>query len=156
MGKIYLTREGHKKLQEKLIHLREVKKPEISKRLGIAADHGDLKENFEYHAAKEALTQVMMKIRDITIKLSNAEIIEETDIDSDKVYVGATVHIVDLETGEKEKYIIVSSEEADPMENRISLDSPIARGMLGHMVGDVIEITIPVGTVKYKILEITR
>ncbi|MFC2061507.1 transcription elongation factor GreA [Elusimicrobiota bacterium] len=156
MDKTYLSRAGYKKLTEELEYLQSVKKPEISARIKTAREHGDLKENFEYHSAKEALTQVMLKIRDISIKLSSAEIIEDTDIASDKVYIGATVEVEDENSGDEDTYTLVSVDEVDPMEGKISINSPIAKGMLGHKVGDVVEIEVPAGILKYKIKKITR
>lgn len=156
MGKTYLKKEGYLKLKKELKYLQEVKKPEISKRLGVAADFGDLSENAEYDTAKEALTQVMIKIRNISMKLSNAEIIDDLDIASDKVYIGATVTLEDQNTKEEIKYSIVSSDEVDPFEDKISVDSPVAKGLLGHKVGEIVEIKIPAGIVKYKITDIKR
>jgi len=154
--KTYLSREGYEKLKKELEYLQKVKKPEISKRLGVAADHGDLSENFEYDSAKEALTQVMLKIRNITEKLATAEIIDDANIASDKVYIGATVKLEDINSSSEIKYIIVGADEANPMEDKISVDSPIAKGLLGHKVGDEVEIKIPRGIVKYKITNISR
>ncbi|MBN2407907.1 MAG: transcription elongation factor GreA [Elusimicrobia bacterium] len=156
MKRTYLSKEGYKKLKEELKYLKEVKKPEISKRIGVAREHGDLRENAEYDTAKEALAQVMIKIRDISMKLSTAEIIENTDIASDKVYIGASVHLVDQKSKEELKYILVSPDEVDVLEDKISVDSPIAKGLLGHKVGDTVEIRIPAGTVKYRITKIER
>ncbi len=153
---IYLSRNGYEKLKKDLEYLRTVKKPEISKRIEIARGHGDLKENFEYTAAKEALTQVMIKIRDIAIKLSNAEILEDSNIASDKVYVGATVEVLDMDDNEEDQYTLVAVDEVDPLEGKISIDSPIAKGLLGHKIGDIVDIKIPAGIVKYKILKISR
>ena len=152
----YISKKGYEKLKEELEYLKSVKKPEISKRLGIAADHGDLSENAEYDAAKEELAQVMIKIRGLTTKLSTAEIIEDIGISADKVYVGAKVELVNLNTNAKIEYILTGADEVDPLEGKISVDSPIARGLLGHKVGDTVQITIPAGTVNYKILKISR
>ena len=152
----YLSKEGYEKLQKELEYLKEVKKPEISERLNVAASHGDLSENFEYDSAKEALTQVMLKIRDLSNKLATAEIINEDEIDSGKVYIGASVKLLDLETREEITYKIVGSYEADPLEDKISVDSPIARGLLGKSPGDTVEITVPRGTIKYQVLDIKR
>lgn len=152
----YLSKKGYEKLKEELEYIQTVKKPGISKRLGVARAHGDLSENAEYDAAKEALSHVMIRIRDLTIKLSTAEIIDGKNISSDKVYIGATVTLVDQNTDEELKYILVGTDEVDPMEDKISIDSPIAKGLLGHKVGDVVDIKIPAGIVKYKISKITR
>lgn len=153
---VYYSRAGYEKMKKELEYLQEVKKPEISKRIAIARDHGDLSENFEYTAAKEALTQVMIRIRDISVKLSNAQILEDTDIDPDKVYIGATVEVLDTEASEEEKYTLVSVDEVDPLEGKISVDSPIAKGLLGHAVGDIVEIEVPAGKLVYKIIKISR
>ncbi|MFH1416037.1 MAG: transcription elongation factor GreA [Elusimicrobiota bacterium] len=156
MGKTYMSREGYEKLKKELEYLQTEKKPAISARIGVAREHGDLKENFEYTAAKEALTQVMIRIRDITMKLSTAELIEDADIASDKVYIGATVLVTDEDTGEEEKYQLVCEDEVDALEGKISVESPIAKGLLGHKEGDIVEIQVPAGILKYKITDISR
>ena len=152
----YLTRKKYEELKKELKYLREVKKPEISKRIGIAADHGDLSENFEYDAAKEALQQTMIRIKNLTNKLSSARIFDEEDIDATKVYIGATVKLLNLNLNEEEEFTIVGADEADPFEDKISVDSPIANGLLGKKVGEKTEVTIPSGKVKFKILKIKR
>ncbi len=152
----YLTRKKYEELKDELKYLREVKKPEISKRIGVAADHGDLSENFEYDAAKEMLQQTMIRIKDISNKLTSARIFDEEDIDPDKVYIGATVKLQDLDLEEEETFTIVGADEADPMEGRISVESPIADGLLGKKAGDFASIKTPSGTVKYKIIKISR
>ncbi len=154
--KTYLTKKGYEKLKKELDYLKRVKKPEISKRIGTAADHGDLSENFEYDSAKEALTQVMMRIRDISYKLSTAELIDNGNISSDKVYAGASVKLKDMKTGEEITYTITGADEADPMENKISVESPVSQGLIGKSAGETAEIKVPRGTMKYKILEISR
>ena len=156
MDKVYLSREGYNKLKEELKYLQDVKKPEISKRIGVAREYGDLSENFEYTAAKEALNQVMIKIRDISVKLSNAEILDEAGISADKVYIGATVELLDENTREQEKYTLVCTDEVNALEGKISIDSPIAKGLLGHKIGDKVEISIPSGKIAFKITGISR
>ncbi len=152
----YLTRKKYEELKEELKYLQEVKKPEISERIGTAAGHGDLSENFEYDAAKEMLQQTMIRIKDITNKLSSARIFDEEEIDPGKVYIGATVKLLNLDTEEKETFTIVGADEADPFEDKISVDSPIAAGLLGKEPGDTSDIETPAGKVRFKILEITR
>ena len=153
MGKLYLSKDGYEKLKKELEYL---KKPEVSARIKIAREHGDLRENSEYDTAKEVLTQVMIRIRDISMKLSNAELIEDADIDPDKAYIGATVYLKDIDSDEDIKYMLVCADEADPMEDKISVDSPIGQGLLGHKAGDTVEIIVPRGTLKYKITKIGR
>ncbi len=152
----YLTRKKYEELKKELKYLREVKKPEISERIGTAAGHGDLSENFEYDAAKEVLQQTMIRIKDITNKLSSARIFDEEDIDPGKVYIGATVKLLNLDLQEEETFTIVGADEADPFEDKISVNSPIASGLLGKEPGDNAVIETPAGKVKFKIIKITR
>ncbi len=152
----YLTKNGYEKLRKKLEYLQSVERSNISKRISVAREHGDLKENFEYTAAKEALTQVMLKIQNIIITLSSAEIIDNINISSDKIYIGATVSVKNIDNDEIDEYTLVSVDEIDPSQNKISIDSPISKGLLGHSIGNTVEIKIPAGIIKYKILNISR
>lgn len=153
---VFMSRDSYEKLSKELEQLKEGRKPELSKEIGIAREHGDLKENAEYHAAKEALAHVMKRIHDIENKLSNAVFIEDQNIASDKVYIGATVSLKDMETGREFQYTLVGADEMDIAQGKISVDSPIAQGLLEHKVGDIAEIKVAAGVFKYKILKITR
>ncbi len=154
MGEIYLTREGRNKLIEEIDRLQK-RKPQIQDEIARAREHGDLRENAEYHAAKEALTNLMQRIAEIDSKLSRAKIIEELNIDPNKVLIGVTVTIKD-EDGDEYEYSIVDEEEANPDEMKISIGSPLAQGLLEHKVGDKVDVNLPMGTVKFEIIKITR
>ena len=154
MAEIYLTREGRNKLIEEIDRLQK-RKPQIQDEIARAREHGDLRENAEYHAAKEALTNLMQRISEIDSKLSRAKIIEEQNIDPDKVFIGVTVTIKD-EDGDEYEYSIVDEEEANPMEMKISIGSPLAQGLLEHKVGDKVDVNLPAGVTKFTILKITR
>lgn len=153
---LYLTREGFEKLRSELEHLKTVKRRELSKEIGIAREKGDLKENAEYHAAKEAQGLCEKRIAELEEKLANVTIIEDLDISSDKIYIGAKIVLKDLESGEELKRMLVSGEEADFEKGKISIASPVGKGLLGHAEGETVEIQVPKGMLKYKILKISR
>ena len=154
MGEIYLTRDGRNKLLEELDRLQK-RKPQIQDEIARAREHGDLRENAEYHAAKETLTNLMQRIAEIDAKLSNAKIIEDLNIDPNKVFIGVTVTIKD-EDGDTYEYAIVDEEEANPSEMKISIGSPLAQGLLEHKVGDKVDVQLPAGVMKFEILKIER
>jgi len=154
MGEIYLTRDGRNKLLDELDRLQK-RKPQIQDEIARAREHGDLRENAEYHAAKETLTNLMQRIAEIDAKLSNAKIIEELNIDPNKVFIGVTVTIKD-EDGDTYEYAIVDEEEANPSEMKISIGSPLAQGLLEHKVGDKVDVQLPAGVMKFEILKIER
>lgn len=154
MGEIFLTRDGRNKLIEELDRLQK-RKPQIQDEIARAREHGDLRENAEYHAAKETLTNLMQRIAEIDAKLSNAKIIEELNIDPNKVFIGVTVTIKD-EDGDTYEYAIVDEEEANPSEMKISIGSPLAQGLLEHKVGDKVDVQLPAGVMKFEILKIER
>lgn len=149
-----MTINGAKQLRQELEELK-VKRPKIAKAIGEAREHGDLKENAEYHAAKEQQGLVEAKIRDIEGKLTNAQIIDPTTITTtDKVVFGATVHLINIDTDEELHYQIVGEEEADIKQAKISISSPIARALIGKHIDDVAEVITPGGKVKYEITAI--
>lgn len=154
MAEIYLTREGRNKMIEELDKLQK-RKPQIQDEIARAREHGDLRENAEYHAAKESLTNLMQRIAVLDSKLSRAKIIEEQNIDPDKIFIGVTVTIKD-EDGDEYLYSIVDEEEANPLEMKISIGSPLAQGLLEHKVGDEVDVNLPAGVKKFTILKITR
>jgi len=156
MGDVYLTREGHQKLTEELEFLKKVKRKKISQAVRDAREHGDISENAEYDAAKEALALNEKKIAELGDKLARARIIDNEKIPKDQALIGAKVKIKDLDTQEDSEYILVSTEEANYEEGKISISSPVGSALLGHKIGDVVEIEIPAGNLKYKILEISR
>lgn len=152
----YLSKEGFNKLKDQLEYLIKVRRKEIVQAIQHAREFGDLKENAEYHAAKEAQNINEIKIRELTAKLSTAKIIDDMDIPTDKVYIGATVHLEDTGNGEKLSYTLVSESEADIFENKISVGSPIGKGLLGKSAGETVEIQVPACLLTYKILKISR
>jgi len=154
--KTYLTKEGYEKLRKKLEYLKTVLRGELSKEIGIARKHGDLKENSEYDAAKNAQGLNEAKIFELESKLSNGRIIDYEDIPTDKVLIGAIVKLKDLDSGEKIQYTLVSELEADFSEGKISVSSPVAQSLLGHKENETVEIKIPAGILRYKILKISR
>ncbi len=155
-NRTYLTEEGFEKLKKDLEYLKKVKKPQLSKEIGIARELGDLKENAEYIAAKETLGHVMGKIVQLETKLSMAKIIDKDKVSTDKVCIGVIVEIQDAKTKEKLKYSLVGTGEVDLAQNKISINSPVARALLGSKVGDIVEFNAPLGIFKYKILNISK
>ena len=155
-GDIFLTREGFEKIGEELKYLKSVKRPEISLALEKARELGDLKENAEYHAAKEAISFSEKRISDLEDTISRARIMDDENIDKDKALLGATVKIRDVSDNEIEEYMLVSEAESDYAQNKISATSPLGKGMLGHKKGDIIQVKIPAGMMTIEILEITR
>ena len=152
----YFTVEGLKKLQDELHELESVERPSISRQIAEARDKGDLSENAEYDAAKEAQGLLELKISKLKELISTARIIDESQIDNSKVFIRSTVKIKNLKNNATMQYQLVAESEANLKEGRISVDSPIGKGLLGKQVGDAAEITTPAGPVKFQILEITR
>jgi transcription elongation factor GreA len=155
-GEVYLTRNGYKSLMEELRHLQTVRRPALMKEIAEARAHGDLTENAEYDAAKDAQALNEKKIAELEHKLTRARIIDDLDIPSDRVFLGATVRLKNLDTGDEVERTLVPSEEADAEKGRISVASPIAKGLLGNREGDEVEIKVPAGVVRYKIMKISR
>jgi transcription elongation factor GreA len=151
-----ITRAGEKKLHEELKHLKEVKRPQVLAALQEARRKGDLSENAEYDAAKEEKNFVETRIQQVETILRSTRIIDDLDISDDRAYIGARVDLEDMETGEKIFYILVSEVEADFSARKISTTSPIGKGILGKGEGDTVEITIPRGTLRYKVTGISR
>ncbi len=154
MERVHLTQEGYEKLSEELGFLKQKKRKEISQSIEHARSLGDLKENAEYHAAKEAMAENERKIKELEDKLSRAEIIDTKNIDTDKAYLGAKVKLKDLSSGEEITYKLVGQDEADPLADLISISSPVGKSLLGCQKGEEISVQAPVGTLKYKVIEI--
>jgi len=152
----YYTPEGLKKLKEELNQLKDVERPKASQDIAEARDKGDLSENAEYDAAKEAQGLLEMRIAKLEDTVANARIIDESQLDNSKVLVLSTVKLKNQNNGMEMKYTLVAESEADLKTGKISVNSPIGKGLLGKSVGDVAEITVPNGTLKFDILEITR
>lgn len=156
MSEVYLSRDGLQKLQDELSELKSNERPTVRQALQRAREFGDLSENAEYSAAKERLAFLEQRINKLEDTLSRARILENENIPDDKVYIGATVQLEDLAKGGELTYTLVSPEEADFEEGKISTVSPIGKGLLGKEEGSEVEITVPAGTLHYKILKITR
>ena len=152
----YYTAEGLKNLKDELNHLRDVERPKASQAIAEARDKGDLSENAEYDAAKEAQGLLEMRISKMEETLANARLIDESQLDTSKVLVLSTVKLKNQNNGMEMKYTLVAESEADLKSGKISVNSPIGKGLLGKEVGDVAEITVPNGILKFDILEITR
>lgn len=153
---IYLTAKGHEKLLEELKLLKTVRRRELSREIGIARSHGDISENAEYDAAKEAQAFNEKKIAELEERLSRAQILDDTKIAKDKALVGATVKLKDLDSGEELQYTLLSELEADFSRGKISITSPVGKALLGHKQGEIVEIKVPAGALRYKILKISR
>jgi len=156
MEKTYLTRGGYEKLVADLEFLQTVKRREIAEQLAQARSHGDLKENAEYDAAKHAQAMNETRIRELQEKITTAEIINTENVSTDKVLFGTKVTLWDFAYEEEIEYEITGSEEADPAAGKISVNSPVATALLGHVVGDQIEVNAPRGVMKYEIRKISR
>ncbi len=157
MSKVsYYTAEGLKNLKEELNQLRDIERPKASQAIAEARDKGDLSENAEYDAAKEAQGLLEMRISKMEDTLANARLIDESQLDTSKVLVLSTVKLKNQNNGMEMKYTLVAESEADLKSGKISVNSPIGKGLLGKEVGDVAEITVPNGTIKFDILEISR
>lgn len=154
--KIILTAEGLKKLEEELEVLKGEKRSEIAEKIKVARSYGDLSENSEYDDAKNEQAILEARIADIEATLKNAEILDESEINNDKVHVGSIVKVINLNLDREMTMKVVGSNESDPKKLFISDESPVGMGLLGKAVGDVAEIETPGGTVGYKVLDITR
>ena len=152
----YYTEEGLKKLKDELEHLKFVERPNISQQIAEARDKGDLSENAEYDAAKEAQGMLEMKIAKLEEMYSGARVIDESQLDTDKVLALSIVKIRNLNTKAEMTFTLVAETEADIKTGKISVNSPIGSGLLGKKVGEVAEIQVPAGIVKFEILHISR
>lgn len=152
----YFTEEGLQKLKDELKHLRTVERPSISRQIGEARDKGDLSENAEYDAAKEAQGLLEMKISKLETLIGNARIVDESQLDTSKVLVLCKVKIRNVANKAMMEYTLVSEKEADIKQKKISVDSPIGKGLLGKKVGEIAEVQVPSGMMKFEIIEISR
>ncbi|MDB4087304.1 transcription elongation factor GreA [Flavobacteriaceae bacterium] len=152
----YYTKEGLKKLKDELNQLKDIERPKASNAIGEARDKGDLSENAEYDAAKEAQGMLEMKISKLEEVLSNARVIDESQLDLSKVLVLSKVKIKNLNNQMQLHYTLVAESEADLKSGKISVSSPIGKGLLGKKVGEVAEVTVPNGTIKFEIISIDR
>lgn len=150
-----MTKEGYKKKMEEIAYLENVKRPEISRAIAEARDKGDLSENAEYDAAKEAQGMLEMKIAQLKDLVANARIIDESKLTTDEVQLMSIVTIKNVKNGATQKYTIVADSEANLREMKISTSTPIAKGLMGHKVGDIVDIKVPAGVMQFEILDIS-
>ncbi len=157
MGKeiIYLTAEGYQKLKDELDHMRSVERPAASAAIAEARDKGDLSENAEYDAAREAQGLLEMRIAQLEQTLNNSRVIDETKIDKSKVQILSKVTLLNHNNNREVTYTIVSENEANIREGKLAIGTPIAKALLGKKKGEVVEVTVPAGTVKFEILDIS-
>lgn len=155
MAITYMTREGYKKKMEEIAYLESVKRPEISRAIAEARDKGDLSENAEYDAAKEAQGMLEMKISQLKDLVANARIIDDSKLNTDEVQILNKVKIKNVKNGMVIEYTIVADSEANLKEKKIGASTPIAKGLIGHKLGDVVEIRVPAGLMKFEIKEIS-
>jgi len=152
----YYTEEGLARLKKELHEMKTIERPSISNQIGEARDKGDLSENAEYDAAKEAQGLLEMKISKLETVLANARVIDESMIDSSKVFILSKVKIKNIANGMEMEYTLVAENEADLKAKKISIDSPIGKGLIGNSVGDIAEVETPNGIIKFEILNISR
>ena len=155
MALTYMTQEGYKKKMDEIAYLESVKRPEISRAIAEARDKGDLSENAEYDAAKEAQGMLEMKISQLKDLVAHARIIDDSKLNTHEVQILNTVTIKNQKTGAVLKYTIVADSEANLKEMKISSSTPIARGLLGRAVGEVVDITVPSGIMSFEIVDIS-
>ncbi len=156
MDQVILTQEGFEKLKAELRHLKSVKRIEVAKQLEVARAHGDLRENAEYDTAKEAKAQLESKIRTLEEKLSMAKVVDVSNAPTDKVYFGTIVELKNKKSGQNVIFTFVADDEADVLQGKLSINSPIGKSLLGHQVGETVEVRVPAGVIPYEILKISR
>ena len=154
--KVVLTYEGLKKMEEELEDLKLVRRKEVAEKIKEARGQGDLSENAEYDAAKEEQGEIETRIVQLEKMLRNAEVIDEDEVSADIISVGSKVVLYDKEFEEEVEYTIVGSAEADPMEGRISNESPVGKGLLGHRIGETVTIEAPDGEVIFQVMGISK
>lgn len=152
----YYTPEGLARMKEDLAHLTNVERPSISRQIAEARDKGDLSENAEYAAAKEAQSMLELKISKMQEMISNARLIDERKLDNSKILIFTTVKLRNIADGREVVYTLVPENEANIKVGKLSVSSPVAKGLLGKTLGDRVEITIPAGKITYEIIEISR
>jgi len=156
MEPVILTPDGYERLKEQLRTLKGPKRMEVAKQLETARAHGDLRENAEYDAAKEAKAQLESRIRTLEEKLVRAKVVDLKDAPTDKVYFGTTVELKNKKTGQNITFTFVADDEADVSKNKLSISSPIGKSLLGHKKGETVEVKVPAGVIPYEILKISR
>ncbi|KYK22046.1 transcription elongation factor GreA [Thermoplasmatales archaeon SG8-52-4] len=151
---IYLSKEGYDKITSELEELKTQKRPELSNKISEARDFGDLKENAEYHAAKEALSHLETRIAKLQETISKARVIEKKDITDQHVSIYTTVQLFDIERNMQKEYTLVSEEESNFQENKISTSSPVGRALLGKKIDEIVEINVPAGMLRFQVKNI--
>ncbi len=154
MKEVILTPEGFKKLQKEIDHLRGDKRREVAERIRVAREFGDIAENAEYDDAKNEQAMLEHKIAQLEERLLSARVITKKEISKDSVSIGSHVRLRDMQAGKTVEYHIVGSAEANPAENKLSNESPVGKAIMGHKKGEVVEVTAPRGSLKFKIMEI--
>ncbi len=152
---IFFTREGLEKIENEIEYLKTVRRKEVSERIKVALGYGDLSENAEYDEAKNEQAQVEERIAKLELMVRNARIIDEDSLTDDVVNIGSTVKVKDLEDDEEDEFVIVGSVESDPLEGKISNESPVGSKLIGLKVGDVAEVEVPDGIIKYEVIGIS-
>ncbi|OBR68434.1 transcription elongation factor GreA [Paenibacillus oryzae] len=153
---IILTQDGLKKLEEELENLKSVKRREVAERIKVAIGYGDISENSEYEDAKNEQAFIEGRIITLEKMLRNARIINNDEIDTEAVSIGSTVIVEDMEFGDTMEYAIVGTAESDPLQNKISNESPLGKAILGKKQGTVVEVNVPAGIISYKIVDIKK
>ena len=154
MEKVPMTADGYTRLQEELKHLKTVERPTVIRAIAEAREHGDLSENAEYHAARERQSFIEGRVLELEDRISRADVIDVTALSGDSVKFGATVKLADEDTDEEATYQIVGQDESDIKAGRLSVTAPLARGLIGKTVGDVVEVTTPNGSKSYEVMDI--
>lgn len=155
MEKIPMTKEGFRKIQDELDRLRRVERPQALQAMNEAAGHGDISDNADYRVAKERRDYVESRIKELDDKLARAQVIDTREVATDRVVFGCTVLLGDVDSDRKIKYKIVGADEADIKAGRISVNSPVAKALIGRIPGEVVQVVVPSGKKEYEILEIT-
>ena len=153
---VILTTEGHQKLEQELEQLKTVRRKEVSEKIKVALSFGDLSENSEYDEAKNEQAMVEARIAEVEQMLKNASVLDESGITTDTIGVGSVIKIKHLKLGKEDTYKIVGSTEAAPLQKKISDESPVGKAMLGHHVGDFVDVEAPAGIIQYEVLEIGK
>ncbi|MGI5949423.1 transcription elongation factor GreA [Peptoniphilus sp.] len=148
---VFFTPEGLEKIENEIEYLKTVRRKEVSERIKVALGYGDLSENSEYDEAKNEQAQVEERIAKLELMVRNAKIIDENDLNTDVVNIGSTVIVKELDSGDEDEYTIVGSAEADPLDGKISNESPVGSALIGKKVGDVVEVEVPDGFINYEI-----
>lgn len=151
-----ITYEGLKKYEEELEDLKVVKRKEVAQKIKEAREQGDLSENAEYDAAKDEQRDIEARIEELEKILKNVEVVDEDEVDLDRISIGCKVKILDIEFNEELEYKIVGSTEANSLKGKISNESPVGRALLGRMIGEIVDVETQVGLIQYKVLEIQR